>query len=658
MTDYNSSRHPESTASGVLSSDRPAEAGLAGHMASYLGDVLQKRFSRRAAVAGSAGVAAAGIGTSSLIPSIANGASGIDALGFDSLPQPYGGDDILVADGHEAQVVLRWGDPILANAPAFDPLNQTAAAQERQFGFNCDFTAFFPLPSTGAAGSGDVQRGLLAVNHEYTDGVTMFPGYDSSAPTREQVDIELAAHGLSVVEIVRTDGVWKVVIDSPYNRRITATTKMELTGPAAGAAGLRTGADPAGRWVLGMLNNCGGGKTPWGTVLTAEENFNQYFGNLDQVDPQSFNHKSYKRAGIGGGATGRKWERYHSRFDLGQEPQEANRFGYIVEIDPYDPDFVPRKRTALGRFAHEAATIVIGHSGKVVAYSGDDSRYEYIFKFVSDGTYVPADRASNLKLLDSGTLHVAKLFEDGTGQWLPMIWGQGKLTPANGFNSPADVLIHTRLAADLMGATKMDRPEDIETNPVNGKVYVALTNNTSRKPEEVDGPNPRPNNKFGHILELTALDDDHEADVFAWEIFMLCGDPQSADTYFGGFDKDAVCAIGNPDNIAFDSRGNLWISTDGQPGSMANNDGVFVVPTAGPDRGHLKQFMAAVIGAEVCGPELTPDNRTLFAAIQHPGEGGTFAAPASHWPDGGSSIPRPSVVAIQESSGKQVGRPV
>ena len=381
---------------------------------------------------------------------------------------------------------------------------------------------------------------------------------------------------------------------------------MQITGPAAGDDIMKVSYDQTGRLVRGMLNNCGGGTTPWGTVLTCEENFNQYFANragLADIDERKANHTRY---GVGSNVTGlpigrseRGWELYHDRFDLTKDPNEPFRFCWVVEIDPYDPRFIPKKRTALGRLKHEAATTVVAHDGRIAVYTGDDERFEYMYKFVTSGKYDPRNRAANFNLLDEGTLYVAKFNDDGTGQWLSMVHGQGALL-APAFTSQADVLINTRFAADAVGGTKMDRPEDIETNPVNGKLYCAMTNNTNRGTgtnPPAEAANPRTGNRHGHIIELTEHGNDPTSLSFAWEIFLLCGTPaiQPVDspapilnaeaTYFGGFDHSQVSPISSPDNIAFDRKGNLWIATDGQPTTFGMNDGVFAVPVEGEQRG-------------------------------------------------------------------------
>jgi uncharacterized protein len=553
-------------------------------------------------------------------------------------------DDVVLADGYADRVLIAWGDPIRPGAPEFDLDAQTPAAQARQFGYNNDYLAFFPLPWWSA----NSHIGLLWSNHEYTNPELMFRNYDADNPTRDQVDIQLQAHGGSIVLIQRRKrgGPFRHRPVSRYNRRITATTPMRLDGPAAGDDLLKTSEDRSGRRVKGMLNNCAGGVTPWGTVLTGEENFHQYFANLDAVtDPKV--RAIHERYALPAGESDRKWERYHDRFDLAKEPHEPFRFGYVVEIDPYDPDFTPRKHTALGRTKHECGTTALTRDKRVAVYTGDDERFEYFFKFVTKGRYRKRDRRHNLGLLDEGTLHVAKLFDDGTGKWIPLRHGVGPLTAANGFASQAEVLINTRGAGDAVGATMMDRPEDIQTNPVTGRVYVNLTNNTER--EAPDPGNPRSPNPWGHVLELREDGDDPGATSFRWRIFLLCGDPDAPDTYFAGYPKDRVSPIGSPDNMTFDNEGNIWLASDG-PQPTGGNNGLFACPTRGRERGHVQLFATVPVGAETCGPLLTRDNRSLFIAVQHPGEGGTVEEPTSHWPGGGDSLPRPAVVTIWRSA--------
>ena len=564
-------------------------------------------------------------------------------------------DRLIVPPGYTHTVLLRWGDPVAPDVPELDPMAQTAAKQARQFGYNCDFIGYLPLPYA----SGSSARGLLVVNHEYVIPELMFPGWDGkvASKTREIVEVEIAAHGLSIVEVALVaGGQWAVVRNSPHNRRITGSSPMLLRGPAAGHALMRTSADPSGTRVMGTLNNCAGGVTPWGTVLTAEENIQHYFtGKVeDLADPAL--RALHRRYGVGTGRYG--WARYDDRFELKKEPHEPNRFGWIVEIDPYDPSAVPVKHTAMGRFAHEGAATILSRDGRPVAYMGDDSRFDYLYKFVCAGRYQPKDRTANLRLFDTGTLYAARFRDDGTGEWLPLTFGHAPLTESNDFRSQAEVLINTRRAADLLGATKMDGPEDVEANPETGKVYCVLTGNTRRKPDQVDRANPRADNTFGHIIEFIEDGGDHAASRFRWEIFILAGDPKDPAHRASYQGRTDISVLATPDNLAFDDAGRMWVATDGMEGAVAANDGVFAVDVEGPMRGRTRRFLSGPVGCEVCGPAFTPDHRTFFAAIQHPGrvEKATYEKPGSRWPDYRDDMPpRPSVVAIYREDGGKIG---
>ena len=604
-----------------------------------IGDLINRRTALRG-LAGASLFAAAG-------PAVAQGA-GPSTLTFKELAHTLGATQH-VAEGYDMQVVIRWGDPVVAGAPAFDPNHLTAAAQEKQFGYNNDYLGLYPLPM-GSKGS---DRFLLVANHEYVNPRLMFAGLKTETDkTKAQAEVEMAAMGGAVVEIVKEGGAWKVVPDSKYARRISVNTAMEISGPAAGHDLLKTGADPSGRKVFGTLNNCAGGGTPWGTWLTCEENFNAYFGG----DPAKLDPKMAKRYGMGRSAYG--WDKHVERFDLAKEPNESNRFGWVVEIDPYTPEAPPVKRTALGRFKHEGCTYALAKDGRVVFYSGDDERFDYVYKFVTAKPWNPTDRAANKNLLDEGTLYAARFDGEGKVEWLPLAQGQGPLTAENGFATQADVLIKTRLAADLLKATPMDRPEDIETNPVNGRVYVVLTNNGSRKPEQVDKANPRAANAHGHILEITPKDGDHGSAEASWSIFLLAGKPgQDAGARYHRATSDQGW-LSCPDNIAFDSKGRIWIVTDGAPGAAGVADGVYGADTMGFGRALTRCFYQAPTGAEVCGPIFTPDDQTFFLAVQHPGEdkGSTFDKPSTRWPDFKDGVPpRPSVVAITKKGGGTIG---
>jgi secreted PhoX family phosphatase len=629
-----------------------------------LGDVIALRFNRRDLLKGALGVTAIAATVSPLAIASAQ-ILRQSKFRFDEVKAGVDANHH-VAEGYDAQVLIRWGDPVLPGAPVFDPLKQTAAAQKWQFGYNNDYLGYFPLP-----GSAPGRHGLLVVNHEYTNEELMFPGLGRqdtteaafAKMTRELADVERAAHGGSVVEIRRDDSGWRVVGDSQYARRIDVDTPMEITGPAAGHDRMKTGADPTGRRVLGMVNNCAGGMTPWNTWLSCEENFHGYFwGKLDDKHVEAAN---FKRYGVPG--NWQAWGKWDSRFDIAAEPNEANRFGWVVEIDPFDPQSVPKKRTALGRFKHEGASVLVNRDGRVVVYTGDDERFDYVYRFVSSSAFTPNDRAANMDLLDSGTLSVARYHADGTAEWLPLVFGEGPLTEANGFRSQADVLIEARRASDLVGATKMDRPEDIEANLQREKVYVILTNNNRRKPDQVDAANPRPDNRFGHIIEMTAPDGDHAARRFTWEILLKCGDPHVADV--GATFSSATTEngwFGMPDNAVIDGQSRLWIATDGNSAKDTGRaDGLWAVDTEGAARGTSQLFYRCPAGAELCGPMFTPDDETVFVAVQHPGDDGqdwaafgrisTFDDPSTRWPDFKPDMPpRPAIVAITRKGGGKI----
>jgi uncharacterized protein len=634
-----------------------------------LGDIINRRYSRRGFLAGSLGVAAIATTVSPLALLAADEAraAGASAFSFDEVEA--GVDETHhVAAGYDADILLRWGDKVFADSPDFDPMNQTAAAQARQFGYNNDYIGFIPL-------DGSSERGLLVVNHEYTNAELMFPNWATVVTevqekdgvkkevqkvkmgeyTPELIGIEMMAHGGTVIEIARTGGKWAPVLDSAYNRRLTVETPMTLTGPVAGSDRVKTKADPTGTTVFGTLNNCAGGVTPWGTYLMAEENFHGYFmGDVAENDPQA---AAYKRYGVP--SAWYAWGTVHERFDVAKEPNEPNRFGWIVEVDAFDANSTPKKRTALGRTKHEGSESIVNKDGRVVLYCGDDERFEYVFKFVTAGTYDAGNRAANMDLLDQGTLYVARFDADGTVQWLPLVHGEGPLTAENGFKDQADVLIEARRAGDVLGATRMDRPEDVQPNPKTGKVYVMLTNNTRRKDDQVDAANPRANNAFGHIIEISETDGDFASTTSTWDVLLKCGDPSVAEV--GATFSPATTAngwFGMPDNCAIDADGRLWVSTDGNnQKATGRTDGLWAVDTEGDARGTSKLFFRVPVGAEMCGPLFTPDDETLFLAVQHPGDEGlaTFEAPATRWPDFQDGMPtRPSVVVVSKQGGGRI----
>jgi uncharacterized protein len=566
-------------------------------------------------------------------------------------------DALTVPEGFSWHPIIRWGDPLFHDSPRFDPSRPDADAQERQFGYNNDYTDVLVTDRRG-------RRGVLCCNHEYTNRDIMFPPTTSPEAEADVLRTLMAAHGFTVVELERRGAgrPWRYIQGARLNRRITATTPFRLDGPAAGTELLRTAADPSGTRVHGTLGNCSGGTTPWGTILSGEENFNGYFA-ADPAAPGS------ARYGLKGGPSSYGFEQVDDRFDATRPgyANEPHRFGWIVEIDPSDPRSTPRKHTAMGRFKHEGANVRVDDEGTVVAYMGDDERFDYLYKFVASKKFRPGSsaraRRHNLSLLSDGDLYVAKFAgerrEDdanlGTGRWLPLV--RDGRSQVEGM-SLEEVLVFTRLAADKLGATPMDRCEDVEPSLRTGKVYVVCTNNSDRGTAGKPGPdaaNPRPQNKNGHIIEITERGGRGDAETFDWDLFMVCGDEGQAGTYFAGWDGP-VAPISCPDNVAFDSEGNLWISTDGQPGSISLNDGLFRVPLAGPERGHLVQFLAVPVEAETCGPVIHDRDGSVFVAVQHPGEDGSWAEQTSYFPDyvsagerprrGEWRGPRPSVVQV------------
>jgi secreted PhoX family phosphatase len=434
--------------------------------------------------------------------------------------------------------------------------------------------------------------------------------------------------------------------------------------------------------VLGTFGNCAAGATPWGTYLTAEENVDDYFGNGAAAELDEPTALAHARFGFRQRDSAHRWEYVDSRFDSARNPRESLKFGWIVELDPFAPERPLKKRTALGRFKHECATTVLCADRRAAVYMGDDQQFEYLYKFVSRARFDPARPQDNRDLLDEGTLYVARFRDDGRGEWLPLVHGaHPELTVERGFASQGDVVLRCREAADRLGATPLDRPEDVAVNPQTGDVYVACTQNLDRDggvaavagrtlDTRTDAASPRAPNPAGHILELVEQGGDAAATSFRWEIFVLAGAPSTRQlvsalpaahtaslaegvTYYSGATAvEEISGFANPDNLGFDADGNLWIVTDGnQPGG--NNDGCFVCPTAGPERGRVRQFMSGPIGAEVCGCEFVPGGGALFLSLQHPGAAGSAENPHSHWPDGGDAAPRPSVVAIEPTAAQR-----
>jgi secreted PhoX family phosphatase len=622
--------------------------------------IVSARLSRRSVLAGGM-LAAAGFLTSSVAgarPALAAPAGGAgragaagtgSLLGFQPVPLGYG-DQIVVPQGYSATPFIPWGTPILGDLPAFVPgtpdagvpEGNTADQQAQQIGMHHDGMTYFPLRRAEAGNL----HGLLVLNHEYTDENYLHTGTSTrpqaSAYTRDMVAKSQAAHGVSVVEVRREGrhGNWAVV-PSRLNRRITANTPMQFSGPATGNELVRTSADTAGRAPVGTINNCGNGETPWNTYLTCEENFNGYF----RVDAGSYSAEDdqlLKRYGVGGNSY--NWANHDQRFVVTpDEPHEPNRFGWVVEIDPFDPGSTPVKRTALGRLKHEDATVHVAEDGRVVVYMGDDQRFEYVYKFVSAHPW-EAMRRQGRSPLDEGTLYVARFNEDGTGNWLPLVHGAGPLTEGNGFADQGEVLVKTRLAADALGATKMDRPEWTAVDPRTGTVYLTLTNNSQRI--EPNAANPRPSNSWGHIIRWDEDGGDHTARSFRWDLLLLAGQGRESGDGSTISEEDA---FGSPDGLWIDPDSRAWIQTDGTQPNRANNQMLAADPYRTDETGapELRRFLTGVRGCEVTGFALPPDRRTMFVNIQHP---------TGTWPQNDEyGTPRSATVVVTKDDGGVIG---
>ena len=665
--------------------------------------IEQYRLSRRdflksslGATAGAGAVAVLGANVVDGMINFANAAPApVGGIGFTSvLPNiaPMT-DAVTVPPGYTARVLAAWGDS-LTPAPQWNPANaMDEATQLRSFGAHNDGMHFFPFPGKKQGN----ERGLLVTNHEYCDpplvnGITPASAYASAPLTLPMVRAQQAAHGVTVVEIEKKHGKWGIERRSGFNRRITGNTLCRISGPAAGHALMRTAADPTGRRVLGTLNNCAHGFTPWGTYLTCEENWNGYFGTTQTFAPTS----NERRYGVTAAGFGYRWHEADPRFDVRNEPNEPHRFGWVVEIDPWNPRSMPVKRTALGRFKHEGAWVVVDDRNRVAVYMGDDERNEYIYKFVCAKKYNPKNAGANRDLLDDGILYVARFNADGSGQWLPLVWGENGLTPENGFADQGEVLIKCRQAADRLGATMMDRPEWGAAHPVTREIYMTLTNNSRRgntpvssnNPDgstgaatanpPVDAANPRPDNDYGHIIRWRETLGRADATGFEWDIFVQCGDKSTAKTlgasytpaghdgYVGNIQGDDY---GAPDGLWFDRDGRLWIQTDQAGNAQGDwvNIGGNVMMCADPSTGATRRFLTSPRNCEVTGVVTTPDGRSMFVGIQHPGEDWVNEfTDNSAWPDSGvngattasaqgASRPRSSVIVITKDDGGVIG---
>ncbi|KGF62342.1 PhoX family protein [Pseudomonas lutea] len=579
-------------------------------------------------------------------------------LGFDSIPSSTA-DGIALPPGYRSSVLISWGQPLHANGPAFDPSgNGTAKMQELQFGDNNDGMSLFTFPGDKPETAG---RALMAINNEYTNYRYLFD-HGKDPQSAEDVHKAQASEGVSVIEVKRDGQQWTFVQGSKYNRRIHGNTPIHLSGPAAGHEWLKTAADKMGKNVLGTFQNCANGKTPWGTYLTCEENFTDCFGSSDPA--QTFDAAT-KRYGVTAASKEVNWHLHDPRFDVAKNPNEPNRHGWVVEIDPFDPKSTPVKRTALGRFKHENAALTETKDGRVVVYMGDDERGEFIYKFISRDKVDHQNPKANRDILDHGTLYVAQFDggdsnpdrPKGQGRWIELTHGKNGIDAASGFASQAEVLIHARLAASQVKATRMDRPEWIVVSPKDGQVYCTLTNNIKRGDEgqPVGGPNPRAKNQYGQILRWQETGSDAAAMDFAWDLFVVAGNPGvHAGTPQGGSSNiNAQNMFNSPDGLGFDMAGRLWILTDGDStnagdfAGMGNNQ----MLCADPASGEIRRFMVGPVGCEVTGISLAPDQKALFVGIQHPGENGGSTFP-EHLPNG---KPRSSVMVITREDGGVIG---
>jgi secreted PhoX family phosphatase len=586
-------------------------------------------------------------------------------LGFSAIPIANLIDNVVVPEGYSVEVFYRWGDPISDGVAFKMDASNTAQEQLQQAGMHHDAIQFYPLLQH----SSSTEHGLLVMNHEYIDPQLLHAdggALDSLATyTAGKTLKEQYAHGVSVIEIIKESGHWQIVRPSAYARRITARTPIKLSGPVAGTHFVQTEADPIGQEVLGTFNNCSNGKTPWGTYLTCEENFHDYFHVSTKKGLSKKQKKAWIRYDIKKSYYG--WHHHDDRFDASKHPNEPNRFGWIVEFDPLNPNSQPVKRTAMGRFAHENVAHKLAKDGRVAFYSGDDTKFEYVYKFITSQSWDGTQGAHHGSLLDDGILYVARFDGDGNGTWLPLIFGQNGLSEKSGFESHADVLVHARMAAERVGATPMDRPEWITAHPDTGDIFISMTNNAKRgnkgKPDS-DAANPRDDNDFGHIMKIG--EEDAATTEFNWELFSLAGDAESGATIQG--DRYA-----NPDGLMIDSRGVLWVQTDisssklntGKFAQFGNNQMLAV----DPDTGETRRFLTGPVACEITGAVMAPDLKTMWVNIQHPGEDvpsilqeqGIKKSPsnpnaASNWPDHQQNgRPRSATVMITKDNGGIIG---
>jgi secreted PhoX family phosphatase len=663
-------------------------------------------------------------------------------LGFAAVPKNLA-DIVTVPAGYTVTVMTRLGDPLAAGVSAYAN-NGTDADFDRRIGDHGDALAWFGLSATGTRDDNSSTRGLMVQNHENLNVQYLHPNGPTNVTNgpRPQAEAlkEMLAHGVSVSEY--NDGgtrKWTYVANSNFNRRVTPATVMQFNGPAARSAMLATAFSPDGTRGRGTINNCANGIAAWGTYLTCEENWAGYFrrGEPGVAGTAADNARrtprelaSLNRYGVTGNVGNYAWstvattDTLYTRWDARVKGasaaedfrNEPNQYGWVVEFDPYDPASTPRKRTALGRCGHEGAFIQAVAGKRLGVYMGDDGRREYLYKYVSNATWAESDRNSANRLaigdkyLDAGTLYVARFEADGTGRWLPLVFGQVPNLPTYAFADQADILINTRLAADAVGATPMDRPEWTGGNPVTGEIYLTLTNNNAalRPLNDTNAANPRHyndprgaantaqfGNPNGHIVRLRENGDDPASLAFRWDIYLFGADSADADatnvnvsglTADNDFSSPDGLFFSRPTNPAGRVRPLMWLQTDdgamtdrsncmmlaALPGTVGDG-GARTITNRGADgatatqatfvgaaasAATLRRFMVGPVQCELTGIDSTPDGRTIFVGIQHPGEDGTPAAPSSNWPDsqGNPSAartirPRSAIVAITKDDG-------
>ncbi len=633
-------------------------------------------------------------------------------------------DIVTVPEGYQATVLYALGDSINPRVGAWDDNNIPSGPSFQFRSGDChDGMHYFGLNTSSNRFDDNVStQGLLVMNHEYINPTFLHPKGPTKVDNRrpeDEVLREMNAHGVSIIHIKKDATTQKVefIQSSVFNRRITASTVMDFAGAAAGADLLVTSYSPSGKQTRGTHNNCGNGYTPWGTYLTTEENFIGYFQRSSSDDLKRQPHEiiALNRYGLKAGASSRYgWEtaigqieaqdlysRWNADVNAAQAAQDyrnsPNTFGWMVEIDPFDVRQNPVKRTSLGRFAHEDSACRVVAGQPLAFYMGDDSRGEYIYKFVStanwdvkdiNGGYTMGD-----KYLNSGILYVAKFNNDGTGQWIELSYGKNGLDASNKiypFRHQADVVTFARLAADSVGATKMDRPEWCTVHPENGEVYVTLTNNSNRGSSyPTDAANPRnyedtyagsktnKGNVNGHIIRFKETDNKTTATTFKWDIYLFGAEAKmAANINLSGLNDNND--FSSPDGMWFDARGVLWIQTDdgaytdvtncmmlaALPGTLGDgttattSNGQQTIVGAKVTDENLRRFLVGPKECEITGIAMTPDNKAIFINVQHPGEdSSSYDKPSSHWPatqtdpSNTTARPRSATVVITRKDG-------